>query len=210
MAEIARKIEVEIQNGDSNLTSFGGLSSIIKLFQKMKLGEIIDSCIGARKDRGAKDSEHVLALVLLNLAGGKSVDALSFLRKKLGLEKFGIRIPSPTACRDWLNLFHNPSEDSERGMGRCFIPESNAFLNAWRNILAKLFLYAWKLNPRKFLTFDMDDTEIQAEVGYSVPNRSTCLMRWSHRSDEREPPFRRGSRCRKLPVRMKGRVAEAA
>lgn len=170
MAEIARKIEVEIQNGDSNLTSFGGLCSIIRLFFKMKLDRIIDSFIGARNDRGAKDSEHVLALVLLNLAGGTSVDALSFLRKKLGLEKFGIRIPSPTACRDWLNLFHNPSEEPGRGMGRCFIPESNDCLNGWRDVFAKSFLYAWKLNPRRFLTFDMDDTEIETKVEGSLFN----------------------------------------
>ncbi len=170
MAENRRKIDVEMQKGGSNLTSFGGLCAIIKLFFKMRLGEIIDSCIGARKDRGAKDSEHVLALILLNLAGGKSVDALAFLREKLGLERFGIDVPSPTACRNWLNMFHNPSEDDKRGMGRCFIPESNSFLNAWRDVFAKLFRYAWSLNPLKFLTFDMDDTEIKAKVEGSLFN----------------------------------------
>ena len=165
MAENAGKIDVEMQKGNGNLTSLGGLCSIVKLFFKMKLNEIIDSCLGARSDRGAKDSEHVLALVLLNLPGGTCVDALEFLREKLCFEKFGICIPSPTACRDWLKVFHNPSEDFKRGMGHAFIPESNTYLKAWRDIFAKLFRFAWKLNSCTFLTFDIASLRRKCEDG---------------------------------------------
>ena len=42
--------------------------------------------------------------------------------------------------------------------------------------------------------------------GYTGVNGATCPMRWSRCSDESEPGFRRGSHCRKLPVRMKRRV----
>jgi hypothetical protein len=94
MSKNAGKIDIEMQECSSNLTSFGGLSSIIRLFYKMGLDTIIDECVGARSSRVAKDSEHLLALVLLNLAGGTSVEGLCSLREKLGLEKFGIRIPS--------------------------------------------------------------------------------------------------------------------
>jgi hypothetical protein len=170
MPKNAGKIDIEMQEGSSNLTPFGGLCLIIKLFYKMRLDKIIDVCVGGRNGRGAKDSEHVLALVLLNLAGGTSVEGLSFLREKLNLEKFGIRIPSRTACREWLKLFHNPSEDSGRGMGKAFIPEENGFMRGWRDVFAEMFLYAWKLNPLKFLTFDMDDTELKTGILGSLFN----------------------------------------
>lgn len=74
----------------------------------------IDAAIRIRGERGAKDSEHVLALVLLNLAGGTAVDNLSILEKKLSFGRFGIRIPSPSACRLWLKSFHNASEEQKR------------------------------------------------------------------------------------------------
>ena len=170
MAKNAGKIEIEMHKGTSNLTSFGGLCSVIKLFFKMGLDKAIDALIGARNERGAKDSEHVLSLVLLNLAGGTAVDNLNFLREKLAFEKFGIRIPSPSAGREWLKSFHNPSEDSKRGMGQAFIPEENKYLSGWRDVFAKSFHFAWKLNPRAFLTLDMDDTEIETGVEGSLFN----------------------------------------
>ena len=118
MAKNAGKIEIEMHKGTSNLTSFGGLCSVIELFFKMGLDTAIDALIGARNDRGAKDSEHVLSLVLFNLAGGTAVDNLNFLREKLVFERFGIRILSPSGDRVLLKSFNNPSEDSKRGMGQ--------------------------------------------------------------------------------------------
>lgn len=78
----------------------------------------IDATIRIRGERGAKDSEHVLALVLLNLAGGTAVDNLSILEKKLSFDRFGIRIPFPSTCMLWLKSFHNASEEQKRGMGQ--------------------------------------------------------------------------------------------
>jgi len=69
MPKNAGKIDIEMQEGSSNLTPFGGLCLTIRPFYKMGLDKAIDVCVGARNGRGAKDSEHVLALVLLNLVG---------------------------------------------------------------------------------------------------------------------------------------------
>jgi len=120
MAKNAGKIEVEMHKRTSNRTSPGGLCSVIKLFFKMGLDKAVDALIGARNERGAKDSGHVLSLVLLNPAGGTAADGLNFLREKLAFGQFGIRIPSPGAGREWLKSFNNPPEDSERGMGHAF------------------------------------------------------------------------------------------
>ncbi|HPR91036.1 MAG TPA: hypothetical protein PLD93_06355 [Synergistaceae bacterium] len=165
MAKNAGKIDIEMHKGTSNLTSFGGLCSVIELFFKMGLDKSIDALIGARNERGAKDSEHVLSLVLLNLGGGTAVDNLNFLREKLAFEKIGIRIPSPSAGREWLKSFHNPSEDSKRGMGQAFIPEENKYLSGWRDVFAKSFHFAWKLNPRAFLTLDIASLRRRCEDG---------------------------------------------
>lgn len=122
MAKNAGKIDIEMHKDMSNLTSSGGLCSVVKLFFKMGLDKSIDALIGARNERGAKDSEHVLSLVLLNLAGGTAVDNLNFLREKLGFERFGIRIPSPSAGGERLKSFNNPSEDPEERDGTSLHP----------------------------------------------------------------------------------------
>lgn len=165
MAKNAGKIDIEMHKDMSNLTSFGGLCSVVKLFFKMGLDKSIDALIGARNERGAKDSEHVLSLVLLNLAGGTAVDNLNFLREKLGFERFGIRIPSPSAGGERLKSFNNPSEDSKREMGQAFIPEENKYPSGWRDVFAKSLHFAWKLNPRRFLTFDIASLRRRCEDG---------------------------------------------
>lgn len=179
MAERTKKIDIEIQEGESNLSSFGGLCSIVTLFFKAGMDRKIDAAIRIRGERGAKDSEHVLALVLLNLAGGTAVDNLSILEKKLSFDRFGIRIPSPSACRLWLKGFHNASEEQKRGMGQAFIPKENEHLEGWRKVFSELFAFAWKLNPRSYLTLDMDATEIPTSVDGALANYKGRSCFWS-------------------------------
>ena len=116
-----KKIHIKIQQGKSGISSFGGLWSVVELFRKTGLPQLIDENIGVRRTRGAKDSEHILSLVLLQLAGGSAVDHLSFLKEKLSFEGLGVSIPSPTASRKWLGAFHNEREDEKRGMGKAFL-----------------------------------------------------------------------------------------
>lgn len=60
--------------------------------------------------------------------------------------------------------------------------------------------------PKPVVCLGMEFPDDEARRGYTGVNGATCPMRWSRCSDESEPGFRRGSHCRKLPVRMKRRV----
>lgn len=68
MTEKAKKIHIEMKNGESSISSFAGLWVIAELFRKAGLPEDIDSFVGARSFRGFRDCEHILALVFLHLA----------------------------------------------------------------------------------------------------------------------------------------------
>ena len=163
MTEKTRKIHIEIMKGKSSISSFGGLWSIVELFRKTGLPQIIDENIGARGKRGATDSDHVLSLVLLQLAGGDAVDHLPMLKEKLSFEGLGITIPSPTASRKWLGVFHNEEEDEKRGMGKSFLPEENRYLKGFRETLSSLLAFASKERPKEHLTLDQDATFIETE-----------------------------------------------
>ncbi|GAB1487156.1 hypothetical protein MASR2M79_22110 [Aminivibrio sp.] len=70
MTEKTKKIHIEIMKGKRHLILRGIVVSSGTL-QKDMPPQIIDENIGARGKRGAKDSDHVLSLVLLQLAGGR-------------------------------------------------------------------------------------------------------------------------------------------
>ncbi len=163
MTEKMKKIHIEIMKGKSGISSFGGLWSVVELFRKTGLPQIIDENIAARCKRGAKDSDHVLSLVLLQLAGGDAVDHLPHLKEKLSFEGMGITIPSPTASRKWLGAFHNQDEDKKRGMGKSFLPEENKYLEGFRKTLSSLLVFASKERPKEHLTLDQDATFIETE-----------------------------------------------
>lgn len=163
MTEKTKKIHIEIMKGKSGISSFGGLWSVVELFRKTGLSQIIDENIAARCKRGAKDSDHVLSLVLLQLAGGGVVDHLPMLKEKLSFEGLGITIPSPSASRKWLGAFHNEEEDEKRGMGKSFLPEENRHLKGFRKTLSSLLAFASKERPKEHLTLDQDATFIETE-----------------------------------------------
>ena len=164
----SRNVPIEIQNGKSGISSFGGLWSAVRLFQLSGLPGVIDSAIGARSNRGYRDSEHVLALALLQLAGGRVVDHLSDLEGKLRFEELGISIPSPSSSRKWLSEFHNEEEDKERGQGRSFIPGENSYLAGFRTVFSHLLSFSLTHGGARngkagCITLDQDATFIDTE-----------------------------------------------
>ena len=163
MAKNAGKIDIEMQDGESGISSFAGLWAIVELFRKTGLPEIIDSAAGARVSRGFRDCEHILAPVLLQLCGGNAADHLPFLKEKPFFKEPGISIPSPGAARTWLKEFHNGEEDGKRGTGKAFIPEENGYLKGSGTVLSRLFVFAAARAPRERITLDRDATFIETE-----------------------------------------------
>jgi len=60
----SREAHIEIQDGPSGISPFGGLWLVVKLFRMLGLPDIVDSSLGVRHGRGYRDSDHVLALIL--------------------------------------------------------------------------------------------------------------------------------------------------
>ncbi|MFA7620995.1 MAG: hypothetical protein WCY56_04010 [Aminobacteriaceae bacterium] len=168
------RVRIEIQNGTSGMSPYGGLWPAVELFRQSGLPEAIDSCIGARSVRGYSDSDHALALTLLNLAGGSAVDHLKDLKERLCFEKLGVSIPSPTSARNWLKEFHNGDEDNKRGQGRAFVPGENACLSGFRTVFSRLLSFSMVQGGGKkdsgHVTLDQDATFIETESYGSLWN----------------------------------------
>ena len=126
----------------------------------------VDRCVDRREKRAWREGLGACSVLRTSQSDRRDGRGQSeFFREKLGFERFGIRISSPSADREWLKSFNNPSEDSKRGMGQAFIPEENKYLSGWRDVFAKSFHFAWKLNPRRFLTFDIAPLRRRCEDG---------------------------------------------
>ena len=128
------KIEVKTTDKMQDITPFAGLLPVVELWNRLHLPEIIDTSIGIRKQKGYRDSEHILSMVLLDLSGGSAVEHLKFLKEQLGTKSCPLPFPSPTAARDYACRFHNESEDKNRGHGHSFVPESNAALKGFEEV----------------------------------------------------------------------------
>jgi hypothetical protein len=149
--------------GNRQIFLNAGLFSILNLYKHMGLEEVINKNLGVRTSKGYSDSEHVLSMILMQIAGGSAVDHLNEFNETFSKE-FGFGIPSPTAARDYLNCFHEEAEDAKRGYGRSFVPEGNEHLRGFSDIHLHVFEQAYKMRPISRITLDQDATFIPTEV----------------------------------------------
>jgi hypothetical protein len=158
MREPQGKINIEMTEGMSNTTPQASLHWVNEFFGKSGLSRVIDETIGARKARGARDSEHVKAMVISQICGNDTIEDQKNLPERVGI--LGITIPSVSAVRDYMRVFHNEDEDKHRGMGRSYIPKENEYLAGFAKIHQHLFHTAHQLNPLESITLDQDATFI--------------------------------------------------
>ena len=117
------------------MTALSGLPAYLNSAFVARLEASVRSHVGVREGaQGWTDAQIVVALVMLNLAGGESVDDLRLLEKDEGLgralltaETHGMRrtqrdrwrkersrtVPSPTAVFRYLNRFHDEAEGGQ-------------------------------------------------------------------------------------------------
>ena len=70
----------------TGMTAMAGLAAYLDLIEADDLRESVDRHVGvSRETQGWTDSQMVISLILLNLAGGESVDDLRVLEKDAGL-----------------------------------------------------------------------------------------------------------------------------
>jgi hypothetical protein len=176
------KYEKEKTTG--GMTALAGLPVYLDLASVLNLGESIAVHLHA-KVQGWTDAQIVLSLILLNLAGGESVDDLRILEADEGFCRMLRRIelkdlsrqerrkiekrwrkekhrsvPSPSAVFRYLAAF---DEDCARIEGKAVIPPLTELLSGLERINADLVASIQKRNPTDTATLDMDATLIETQ-----------------------------------------------
>jgi hypothetical protein len=177
----------EEEKSASGMTALAGLPVYLDLASVLGLGEHIRRHMHV-KDQGWTDEQTILSLVLLNLAGGDSVDDLKVLEKDKGFSEVLDRIetkglsrkkrreysrrwrkvthravPSPSAVFRYLEAFHNPEEENKREKGKAFIPLSNEHLQGLMKVNRDFITSIQKHRSSEEATLDMDATVIATQ-----------------------------------------------
>jgi len=179
------KYEEEKESG--GMTAFAGLPPYLDLAYVMGLGRSIEDHMKIRSgDQGYTDAEIVMALILLNLAGGESVSDIRILEGDDGLCRILDRMrvqgktrrerralerrwrkerrrafPSPTVLLRYLAEFHDPEQEQLRVPGTSFIPKPNERLRTLRKLIASFVARVYNRDPKPEATLDMDATLVE-------------------------------------------------
>ena len=175
--------EYEVEPTSAQITGHGGLLPYIDLACVLGVLEAVDDKVGVGGQQGWLDRQHVLALILLNLAGGECVEDIGLLEADAGLcrivreaERWGLSraqrreldkrfrrqrrrtFPSPTRLYEYLNEFHDPSQEQQRQEGKAFIPAKNPHLQGLEEVNQALVVSVQRHAPTKEATLDIDAT----------------------------------------------------
>jgi hypothetical protein len=179
--------QYEIEKRDGGMTGLAGLPTYLEFSQVMGLGRMISGNVKARRgEQGWTDEQMVMSLVLLNLAGGDCVEDLAVLEGDEGLcrvlrevehwgrtgsERRALKrrwrkkrmrtMPSPTAMRDYLELFHDDEQEKLREPHTAFIPSSKKSLAGLVRANAAFVSGVQGRSPEKTATLDMDATIVE-------------------------------------------------
>jgi hypothetical protein len=135
----------------------------------------------------------VLALVLLNLAGGDCVEDVKVLEADDGfceilkkVEMHGLRrkvrrallrrwrkertraVPSPSAIFRYLAQFHDEQQQGHRQAGQALIPQANEHLSGFVGINKDLAAFSSLQQAQSTATFDMDATLVATSKADAV------------------------------------------
>lgn len=178
--------EFEEEPGSGEVTGHAGLLPYIDLACVLGVLRAADEKVGACGSQGWTDRQHVLSLVLLNLAGGDCVEDIELLESDAGLsrivraaEGYGLSreerrelegrfrkgrqrtFPSPTRLYEYLNEFHNHVEEGKRTVGKAFIPEANCHLVGLAEVNLTLLEQVQRHRPVSVATLDIDATLVE-------------------------------------------------
>ena len=175
------------ENNSTGMTAMSGLPAYLDLAEAAALGQSVRRHVGVREGtQGWTDAQMVVSLVMLNLAGGESVEDMRVLEKDEGLgrvllraETHGMRrserraqqkrwrkqkrriVPSASAVFRYLCEFHDPSEEDRRQPRKAFIPQANPALRGLWKVNADMVKFVQRHSGNKKATLDMDATLIE-------------------------------------------------
>jgi hypothetical protein len=165
------------------LTGLGGLPTYLELAHASGMWGSIDRHMRIRGGQGWRDSDVVMTLVMLNLAGGECVEDVNRLEadegfcrvwekaRKSGLNRRRRReerkrwrkekvrgVPSPSAIFRYLEGFH---EGSLREGGKALVPAADKNLMGLREVNGELLGFVQSNRREKVATLDMDATLVE-------------------------------------------------
>jgi hypothetical protein len=172
----------------SGMTALAGLPPYLELAVVSGLTDSIRRHLRvcADQEQGWTDTQIVMPLVLLNVAGGSSVDDLNILEGDEGFAKVLRRVelhgllrkerrqlerrwrkerkravPSPPVVFRYLSAFDNPAEDAKRMAGHAFIPVPNKHLLALGRVNVDLLRFGQQKSPEGQATLDQDASVVE-------------------------------------------------
>ena len=200
MAQGILPFQYEKEQNSVGITGLAGLPLYLDLVQVARMRQVIEHQLGTFGPRqGWSATQHVLSVILLNLAGGDCVDDLEVLnndpgfgdvlgqaevyrlgrRKRRALQRrwrkeYKRSVPSPSALRRFLTLFHDEDQERQRQIGKAFIPTPNAMLRRLRNINTEFVSFTHSRQPDiTTATLDMDATLVES-------HKSEALFCYKH------------------------------
>ncbi len=185
LAQGVLDFQYEADSSRQGLTSLAGLPVYLDLVKASGLGAAMQRHVRAAGSQGWLDVQMVLAVVLLNLAGGDCVEDIERLERDEGFaailgaiekaflsrrERRGLKTrwrrereratPSPSALSAWLERFHDPSSPKAVA-GTAFIPAVTRELQGLWRVNRSLLAFAQEHAPAPTATLDMDATLIE-------------------------------------------------
>ena len=184
MAQGLLPFKYEEEKQTTGMTALAGLPVYLDLAQKMGLSISIKKHLTVREgSQGWTDSQIVMALLLLNLAGGDCVDDIKVLEADDGFceilkkaELQGLKrkerrirlgrwrkerkraVPSASAIFRYLAAFHDLEQEKARAKGTAFIPKPNEYLRGFGLINAAMAGFVSQQSTQETATLDMDAT----------------------------------------------------
>ena len=160
MAENFSKIDIEVTENDFGVTPYAGLIPFMQMCEAMRLPEVIDQNLQVRSCKGYRDSEHILSIIAMQIAGGSTLSDLAVFKEKLNLKGFPFGIPSPSATREYMSHFHNEKEEEKQKQGKVYIPEENEHYSGFEALHNHIFQTVYNMEPKRVITLDQDATFI--------------------------------------------------
>jgi hypothetical protein len=184
MAQGVLPFKYETEKKTTGMTALGGLPAYLDLAQVIGLSKSIQKHLKVRAGgQGWTDTQMVLALVLLNIAGGDCVEDIKVLEADDGFceilkkaELHGLRrkvrralmrrwrkertrtVPSPSAIFRYLAQFHDKEQEGKRQPGKALIPVANEHLSGFEAINKELVAFSNRHQSASTATLDMDAT----------------------------------------------------
>ena len=204
--------QYEQEKGSMGMTGLSGLMTYVELMQAAGLRSSVERHVRLReRGQGWTDSQMIISLMLLNLAGGESVSDLDLLEKDRGLcrmlrefETCGMRlserralekrwrverrrsVPSESAVFRYLERFHDVDEESKREDHRAFIPAPNGAMKGLRKVNADLVGFVQSRSPQTEATLDMSRVPGSGVRGRGSGERETTASSLAGKQQARE------------------------